>query len=735
MSSIQNGFNSSEVFWSQHYGDGEGQPEAQVRISKFQLFLRNYQIGGLQDKMTGYRKQLHMNYTQGKYFVKIDFKHLANYDKALAEDLRKNPTPVLENFEQATKKYLEEIEKKECHPIQVQIVNFHYKLNPKSSRDANSLRDLKAEHVSQLVNIPGIIINAQRSRPRAIKMRIQCTACKNLSWVINKNGFGSTQLPRRCENAANEFNAAKCPLDPYMCVPDQCVYVDTQKLKMQETPEDVPTGEMPRHLLLYTDREHVDKIQVGRRVNLIGIYSIFSQKQKGKNGKSNGSIRQPYLYVLGIEYLNPAESIATFEPEEEEALRKISRDPNCYEKIWKSIAPNIWGRDDVKKAVACLLFSGSRKFLSGGMKLRGDINVLLLGDPSVAKSQFLKFVHQVAPIGKYTSGKGSSAAGLTAAVMRDSMSGEFTLEAGAMVLADGGVVCIDEFDKMREADRIAIHEAMEQQTISIAKAGITTTLNSRCSVLAAANPIYGRYDDMRTVNENIDFQATILSRFDLIFIIKDVKDREQDQKLADHIMDFHLNVDSSKSSLEAPISADTLTKYVAFARRTCQPRLSRSAAQALKNEYVSFRQTAKKREDETGKQSAIPITVRQLEAIIRIAESLAKMELKEQADENHVKEAVRLFRFATMRAVNQGSLLGSSALGKKNSEFMKNVQRVEEAIQTRHGIGSTSMVARAIKALVDRGHTDQAVAQAFHFMFLRGEIEYFNGNRMFRRKK
>merc|ERR1711970_728936 len=219
--------------------------------------------------------------------------------------------------------------------------------------------------------------------------------------------------------------------------------------------------------------------------------------------------------------------------------------PGVYDTISKSIAPSIFGSDDIKKSIACLLFGGSRKRLPDGLTRRGDINVLLLGDPGTAKSQLLKFVERVSPIGVYTSGKGSSAAGLTASVMRDASSRSFVVEGGAMVLADGGVVCIDEFDKMREDDRVAIHEAMEQQTISIAKAGITTTLNSRCSVFAAANSVFGRWDDTKG-EENIDFMPTILSRFDMIYIIKDEHDEGKDMTLAKHVMDVHLNAKSTR---------------------------------------------------------------------------------------------------------------------------------------------------------------------------------------------
>merc|ERR1719175_509974 len=283
----------------------------------------------------------------------------------------------------------------------------------------------------------------------------------------------------------------------------------------------------------------------------------------------------PYLRVVGIqvetEGSGRTSSNLTFTQEEEESFRRLAAKPGVHDTIAKSIAPSIFGSNDIKKAISCLLFGGSRKKLPDGLIRRGDINVLLLGDPGTAKSQLLKFVERVAPIAIYTSGKGSSAAGLTASVNRDPASRNFVVEGGAMVLADGGVVCIDEFDKMREDDRVAIHEAMEQQTISIAKAGITTTLNSRCSVLAAANSIFGRWDDSEA-EENIDFMPTILSRFDTIFIVKDEHAEKRDITLAKHVMQVHMNA-AADNAVEGELSLAFLKKYIGYCRTRCGPRL------------------------------------------------------------------------------------------------------------------------------------------------------------------
>eukprot|EP00463_Aulacantha_scolymantha_P002081 TRINITY_DN2734_c0_g1_i1.p1 TRINITY_DN2734_c0_g1~~TRINITY_DN2734_c0_g1_i1.p1 ORF type:complete len:297 (+),score=68.38 TRINITY_DN2734_c0_g1_i1:341-1231(+) len=285
--------------------------------------------------------------------------------------------------------------------------------------------------------------------------------------------------------------------------------------------------------------------------------------------------------------------------------------------------------------------------------------------------------HKIAPISVYTSGKGSSAAGLTASVIRDAATGDFRLEGGALVLADGGLVCIDEFDKMREQDRVAIHEAMEQQTISIAKAGITTILNSRTSVLAAANPKFGRYDTLRDPIENIDFQTTILSRFDMIFILIDTGDMKKDITLAKHIINVHRNKSIAAKPGEGALSSEMLQKYISYARHHHKPRLSKDAAEVLMNRYVSMRKTVSEKRKEAGR-SVIPITVRQLEAIIRLSESLAKMELADLANVDHVKEAMRLFQVSTLYAAT-----ANFGDGPGSPDFVKQVKQAENYLEKR----------------------------------------------------
>lgn len=507
------------------------------------------------------------------------------------------------------------------------------------------------------------------------------------------SGFTGVSLPRTCSRPRRKEDAGedKCPLDPYFVVHEKSQFIDQQVLKLQEAPDDVPVGELPRHILVSADRYLANRVVPGSRCIVMGVFSIYAS-QKNAKGTGAVAIRNPYLRAVGIQTdlsHNQAGGMGMqFTEEEEQEFLEMSRRPDLYTLFASCIAPSIYGNADIKKAITCLLMGGSKKILPDGMRLRGDINVLLLGDPGTAKSQLLKFVEKCSPIAIYTSGKGSSAAGLTASVQRDTSTREFYLEGGAMVLADNGVVCIDEFDKMRDEDRVAIHEAMEQQTISIAKAGITTILNARTSVLAAANPIFGRYDDMKSPGENIDFQTTILSRFDLIFIVRDDHDRNRDETIAKHVMNIHMsgNAPTTNNSTEsAEIPVEKMKRYIAYAKSRCAPRLSPAAAEKLSSHFVSIRRQVARAEQDANQRSSIPITVRQLESLVRISEALAKIELQPVATEKHVDEAMRLFLGSTMDAVmSAGGEVGGGLGVNANREAVEEVHKVEEELRRRY---------------------------------------------------
>jgi len=704
---------------------------------KLKDFLRVFHTGNFNYI---YRDALRNNYNSGRYWLEVDLKDVNSYDEELGEQVKKQPTEVLPLFEDAAKEIADEITRprpegeEQVKPIQVML---------RSEANPIFIRQLTSDQVAKLYKVSGIVVSASTIKAKATQLTIQCRSCRNtMSNIKVKPGMEGYALPRKCN--ADTSGRMNCPLDPFFVLPDSCKCVDSQTLKLQETPENVPNGEIPRHISLYVDRYLCDKIVPGNRVTVTGIYSIKRVGAAGKSSlkeKLNIGIRQPYLRVIGIQIDSDgsqttnsqttqsanngigSSSFLTNRIEEEEEFRRMAKSPNIYDLISRSIAPSIWGFKDIKKAIACLLFGGSRKRLPDGLTRRGDINILLLGDPGTAKSQLLKFVERVAPIAVYTSGKGSSAAGLTASVIRDPSSRNFMIEGGAMVLADGGVVCIDEFDKMREEDRVAIHEAMEQQTISIAKAGITTTLNSRCSVLAAANSVFGRWDDLKG-DANIDFMPTILSRFDMIFIVKDEHNEERDATLDSHVLNVHMNdnITSNRNPVDGEISLESLRRFIQYVRSKCGPRLSENASEKLKSQYVLMRSGTVQHERETGKRMSIPITVRQLEAVVRISESIAKMRMNPFADDADVNEALRLFNVSTMSAATTGSLTGVE--GFTSAEDQEQLQRIEKQVRRRFVVGSQVSENAIIQDLVKQRYPEKAVYKVLQTMIRRGEVQH-----------
>ncbi|KAK9810736.1 hypothetical protein WJX73_003912 [Symbiochloris irregularis] len=589
------GFDEGRVYTSETL-PGEGQAEQRGgRISraeaglKFAEFLRNFHSTG-QVQRRKYGDAL----LENKKYVRVDLQDLNQFDTELGRCLTEWPDEYFPVLEAAAQRVLQQFHNRDEDGQQPEFTDLQVLLYSSKRFGPNSIRELTSESVSQLVMIPGIVTAASRPRHKATLLTLMCKDCKAIKRIPCRRGFGGVMIPRNCENTQQAVAVGQeaCSLDPYVVLPTRTQCVDQQTLKLQERPEDVPTGELPRIMQLLLDRRMVGTMAPGTRVTAVGIYAIVQGKQNNKKEQAKGgvAIQQPYLRVLGIEEeAEGARDLTAFTPEEEAEFKAFATQPELLKLLAKRIAPSIFGHDNIKKAVACLLFGGARKRLPDGTFRRGDINVLLIGDPSTAKSQFLKFASQTAPIAVYTSGKGSSAAGLTASVIKDNH-GEFYLEGGAMVLADEGVVCIDEFDKMRPEDRVAIHEAMEQQTISIAKAGITTMLRSRTSVLAAANPPSGRYDDLKSAQENLDLQTTILSRFDLIFIVKDERTDAHDKMIANHVLKIHQNAaDTQGPDPQREKEELFLKRYLKYCRTRCFPRLDAEAGQMLVANYLDMR--------------------------------------------------------------------------------------------------------------------------------------------------
>lgn len=757
-----------------------------------------------------------------KAAIHVDLAHLGEYDITLLDLILRQPALVMPVFETAAIDALKTIIRKNQNdqqaeendvPEQGLTQNAEGQEENENSQGQNEdmfhgssiqillrgnmtptpLRSIQSMHLNTLVRCTGIVISASKVRSRATKIHLRCSRCQHAHSVRATSGpFGAIPLPQRCMGAQPD----DCGPTPYAVVPDDCHFVDHQTLKLQEAPEVVPTGEMPRSVLLAVERGVVDKAPPGTRVSILAIVSLFNSS----GGRNGNSIKTVYLRVLGMQKDQGAGDHVTFTPREEEAFRMLARRSDVYEILSRSIAPSISGSYtyDIKKAITCQLFSGSRKRLPDGMRLRGDINVLLLGDPSMAKSQFLKYTTRVAPVGVYTSGKGSSAAGLTASVVKDQR-GEFYLEGGAMVLADGGIVAIDEFDKMRPADRVAIHEAMEQQTISVAKAGITTVLNSRSSVLAAANPVFGRYDELKSASENIDLMTTILSRFDLIFLVRDVRDEELDKLICHHVMGVHINnsrgglaaagdtlgagfdssapdgglldqqaraqISNANSSPEAiadnamqvattgngELDVPTMKKYVQYCKAKCSPRLSEDSGDILASSYVKIRDdvrrnamatSAQNGDDNGSDQAVIPITVRQLEALIRLSESLAKMRLEDEVQAQDIAEALRLFKVSTMaaNAADSGNPVDGPS-GSQNGMMRSALPSREELLRSEAFLRSRLVMhqmvnkQRIVEEAASQGYDATVVARAISIMTSRGELQEKNQGRMFKRVK
>lgn len=469
-------------------------------------------------------------------------------------------------------------------------------------------------------------------------------------------------------------------------VHNRCEFADKQVIKLQETPDSVPDGQTPHSVSLCAYEELVDVCKAGDRIEVTGIFRSNPVRINPRQ-RTIKALFKTYIDVLHIQKVDKRRlgiDVSTIEQELSEQVagdveqsRKISEEEeqkikataargDVYELLARSLAPSVYEMDDVKKGILLQLFGGTNKsFEKGGSpKYRGDINVLLCGDPSTSKSQLLKYVHRIAPRGVYTSGKGSSAVGLTAYISRDPETRQVVLESGALVLSDGGVCCIDEFDKMSDSTRSVLHEVMEQQTVSIAKAGIITTLNARTSILASANPIGSKYNVNLPVPQNIDLPPTLLSRFDLVYLVLDQIDEQNDRRLARHLVGMYLEDTpengNAQEVLVSPIflhlnawslthsqPIEFLTSYISYARTKCQPKITQAASEALVSAYVQMRKLG---EDVRAAERRITATTRQLESMIRLAEAHAKMRLAEEVTANDVHEAVRLIKSALKQA-------------------------------------------------------------------------------------
>lgn len=494
-----------------------------------------------------------------------------------------------------------------------------------------AVRAVKGAHLGKLISIRGIVTRVSEVKPYLI---VDAYSCDNCGAEIFQEVAGRAYMPLQdCPSLTCKTNGVKGPLFQQTRASK---FVPFQEVKIQELADQVPVGHIPRSMTVHLYGPLTRSLNPGDVADVGGIF--LPTPYTGFKAVRAGLLTDTYLDAQHVHQLKKQYDAMVMTPEIEEAIADLKDDPALYPKLASSIAPEIYGHEDVKKCLLLLLVGGVSKTVGDGMKIRGDINVCLMGDPGVAKSQLLKYISKIAPRGVYTTGRGSSGVGLTAAVMRDPVTDEMVLEGGALVLADNGIACIDEFDKMEESDRTAIHEVMEQQTISISKAGISTTLNARTSILAAANPLYGRYNPRVSPVDNINLPAALLSRFDILFLILDTPSRDDDERLAQHVAYVHMHSEHPPIEHE-PLDPQVMRHYIALARQK-RPTVPKAVSEYVVAAYVKLR--AQGKEDEERDASYSYTSARTLLGVLRLSQALARLRFADVVDVKDVDEALRL---------------------------------------------------------------------------------------------
>ena len=562
----------------------------------------------------------------------VDYWTIDKGDPKLAEIILSQPYKSFFNAEEAVKN---------IDVVSDEKISLNFRIFNLPDTNRINIRKIRASHLGKLAAVEGLVKKRTEVRPKLQVGAFQCQKCGAVIRIEQEEDI--LKEPSECE----EDQGGCGRVSSFKLLTSLSSFIDSQKIEIQESPEGLRGGAQPERISVYLEDDLVGEIAPGDRVIVNGILHSTQRRR----GTFRLTSFDKSMDAVSIESQHLAFEEVEITEEDEKEIIKVSSDPELFKKMKESISPTIFGLDVEKEAVMLQLFGGLAKEMPDGTRIRGDIHALLVGDPGTAKSQMLSYMSKLAPRSVYASGKASTAAGLTAAAVRDEFAeGNWTLEAGALVLADMGIACIDEIDKMDETDRSSIHQAMEQQEISVAKAGINATLKSRCAILAAANPKLGRFDEFLPINEQINMPPALLSRFDLIFSIIDKPNRERDSDLASHILNSHKagevkeNIDRSKKTrftkeeqdemmkkIMPVFEPEFLRKYIAYAKRNIFPVMNDDALEILKNYYVDFRASSTE---------SVTFTPRQLEAFVRLSEASARMRLSEEVTIEDAKRAI-----------------------------------------------------------------------------------------------
>ncbi|KAK9824374.1 hypothetical protein WJX72_009826 [[Myrmecia] bisecta] len=644
------------------------QSEARIRLRRsFAEFLDQDQGQGQYIQKINNDLVTKDNLEQDRLRLEVDLKDLADYDANLHSQVLNEPSECMQPFEDA----LEELVRN-GHPKKLaEGQEVHVGFKGEFGYNRVSPRELTSDFIAKLVNVEGIVTKCSLVRPKLVKSVHFCEASSQFMSREYRDVTSNAGLPTGAAYPTKDENGNLLTTEYGLCK-----YRNHQMVTLQELPETAPPGQLPRSTEVIVEDDLVDACKPGDRVSIVGIYKTIPPRA---TGTVSGVFRAVVVANNVRKLVRDAGSVDITEQDLANA-DKLAAEPDVLEQLAASIAPSIYGHEIIKKGLILLLLGGRERNLANGTHLRGDINCLMVGDPGVAKSQLLRAVMNVAPLSVSTTGRGSSGVGLTAAVTTDSDTGERRLEAGAMVLADRGVVCIDEFDKMNDVDRVAIHEVMEQQTVTIAKAGIQTSLNARCSVVAAANPLYGSYDHHTSITKNINLPDSLLSRFDLLFIVLDLMTATTDRAIATHVLGQHRyrapgddgrnpvneqqqreddNEEEDEEGGEQesemyakydprlhgarvpgqkePLTLTFLKKFITIVkRRGSDIELSGEAMDKICEYYVELR---------AGSQThALPVTVRTLETIIRLSTAAAKARMADEVEQADVEVARNIMK-------------------------------------------------------------------------------------------